>query len=280
MGLDVAGVAGAVLGFLPKTTWALEVVDDAFSGGDRRLVGQTRPENMIVRSRTETVQTRGLNDYSPLVLPSGGSPDEVSFRAVFRSTHDYILGGMQVDLSPIKKQLHSYRVADPTLGRPPLLRFSYAGDEMLCWLTSLDTRTPDGTWQISGNVIAYEFQLSLKAAGEHEIDQVDPTSLERETIYHTLAQGETPESVSLLYHGDAMLGIKVRENNPSRGLFEPGDVLRVLDPSHSKMSGSLRPRAVPYRTVDGLERLQELAKLRETDGGTPWHGFDEEWTTA
>jgi hypothetical protein len=277
---SVGGIANLVLGLMSADGWMLEVIDPAFSGGEKRLVGQEPPERLSIRSRTETVRTSGMNDYHPLVLPSGGAPDAVSFRATFRTTSDYLLGGAHVDLKPILRQLQSYRVADPNLGRPPMLKFSYAGDEFICWLTSVDSRMPHGTWKLTGNPITYEFDISLEAAGEHEIDMVDPASLERETIYHPLAQGETPESVAMLYHDDPMLGIKVRENNPSKAFFVPGDVLRILDASHSKMTGSTRPRAVPYLTIDGLERLQEIAKLRETNGGTPWYGHDEEFTTA
>ena len=266
------GAANAIASFVAKEpVWSLRVIDDGWTG-TKEIKGQTRPESLRTRYRTNVVSTDGLNDYSPLKLPTGGIMDAISFTATFRSTHDYLTGGAQVDVRPIRDALLSYWKRDNGLGRPPLLRWSYAGEEHDCWLVGLEPSYPDGLWAIGGNPVCMAFAIELEPAGEHDLEVVDPSAPQKETIYHTLGQGESPESLGLLYHGDPLMGVLISQNNRDTTWMDPGYKAKVLSSDHTKMRVPIRPRGIAFRTAAGMKRLDDLAQMRLDDAGIPWEG--------
>lgn len=272
-----AGTLGAVLGFVQgDVTWKLRVIDADWPDDEREVVGQTRPEGWTVRRKVDLARVDAVNDYDPLRAPTGGEVEAVTFQARFVSGNDYITGGAWTDLTPIQKRLEGWLKRADSLGRVPLLRHTYGANEFDVWLTGLSTSYPSGHWPATDNPVEIAFSIELTPAGSHDLDIIDPTEPERETVYHTLSQGETPELLGLLLHGDPLAGVLVRQTNREVVWFEPGDVVKVLDPNHSEMRRAIRPAGVPFATLDGLERLEALAQLRLGDSGIPWESQPDE----
>ena len=247
---------------LSNKTWSL-VVDETSSLPNVKyeVIGQTRPTNWNVAYQSNVGVSSTLGSYDPPTLPTGSSPTKFSFSAEFVPKHAFD------DISSITSSLEKMMRKDSNLNRQPLLLFSHADYNEHVWLTGLSVSIPDGVWKLSGYPIRTRVDITLTVARSRDLEFFDPTSPEPSTTYHTLGQGESPESAALIYLGDPLLGVKIRQNNPQYIDPVAGDRLKILPAAHSKMRGRIRPKSVCLKSTVAVRRFDTLAALRFSDNG-------------
>jgi hypothetical protein len=261
----------AALG-MKSDVWTLRVCDEdsmkSAAVKDLIVVSQYPPENMKWSIKLKSGRTISLNDDCPPVIPLGGEPDGVTFSAQFNSESAFD------DLTPTWDAIELFARNDSVLGRRPVLIWTWGKRTLRCILSSLDIGIPHGHHMLTGFPRDLSFEISLEKSVTYGLDYMG--TKEKESIYHTLAAGETPELVAWRYLGDPMLGVKIRQLNdqysPEPGI---GARLKVLEATHSKMRGAVRPRSAAFGSPKGMQRFEDLYWLRMHANGIAY----DDWPT-
>lgn len=258
---------------MKSDVWTLRVCDEdgmkSAALKDMGIVSQYPPENFKLSLKLKSGRTVSLNDQCPPVIPLGGEPSSISFTATFNSESAFD------DLTPIQSALFLLASNDDVLGRRPVLIFTYGRLTLRCILSGeVGVGYPHGHHFLTGNPRDMTFDMSLEKSVTYGLDYMG--TKEKESIYHTLAAGETPELLAWRYLGDPLLGVKIRQfnrqYNPEPGI---GDRLKVLEATHSKMRGAVRPRSPAFGTPKGMQRFEELYWLRMGARGTAYEDWPE-----
>ncbi|MGE0229461.1 MAG: hypothetical protein AB7U23_13240 [Dehalococcoidia bacterium] len=168
------------------------------------------------------------------------------------------------DLRTIHDDMLRMSTKQPRLGRRPLVLITWMDYALEGWLSAYEPVWPHGVFQIGpGNPRVLEATLTVSRARPRSLEATSSNALEPQTRWVTIGEGETFESVAYQHLGDPMLGVLLRRINPHirLGGEQAGDIIRVLERTHSEMQRPIAPESPPF-VGNYAQSLQAFAEER------------------
>lgn len=194
----------------------------------------------------------GMHRGQELSRSSPNAPEKLSVASEFRAeTSDE-------DLTIIERDLIRMTEVDTELRRRPLLSFTWGHITISpARLDSLSLEWVDGVHDNTGLPRALMVSLTVARAGGLVLERT--SRFDRETSYHTLGAGETFEWLAWKRTGDPAKGEVYRRTNPDISVYgeAAGDVVRLLDASHSAMRQGLGMRS-PFLVVGARDAINGM----------------------
>jgi hypothetical protein len=192
-------------------------------------------------------------------------------RRTVRIRSSFVSGHQLDDIRPSVDTLTALAAKDATLGRAPRVSFTW-GELEIEGFCKVQTRI-EGWWALSGWPRRVDFDLEIVEAFELDLDGSGTTG-SGETQHVTLGEGETFEVLGLRYLGDPLRGELIRRENPDQAAGErPGDRVKILERSHPRMRGPVRPTAPSLLDLDATGDLATVLGALAADRGTSTRGM-------
>ncbi len=244
--------------------WTVVAVD---SGVSLELEGEFQPEDGVeVNGAPVLGQTSTVGSAEPATQWVSGGARTVRIRSSFFSRHTL------EDIRDRYDALEALDRHDPTLGRAPRVSFTWGTIEIEGFATVRKRIT--AFWPVTDFPRQIVFDLTITRAVP--LDLGDSGSGSGETQHVTLAEGETFEILALRHFGDPLRGELIRRENP--GLAhgeEAGDRAKILERTHPRMRGTVRPTSPPFLSV-GRGGPDELLAALAVDRGSGTRGISWE----
>lgn len=252
-------VGDAVAGLLGMTrAWSLTNLDK-----DDTIEGQFEATELTENIGTKYSKIGALNRQNPILQFIGGNLETITFQARLWN-RDAAFAGTADDLL---EKLKDWTRRDDSLGRPPILSFSAAGDHPVaystCVIESLGGIRYDRP-TTGGKLKGVTLTITLL--------KYEPYTLEGykggETRYHRAKSGDYYEMLTLREYGSAQMGDIIRKRHPSTPNIQTADIIKlpsieVLRKEQVKttsiaLSNAFGRKKSPQRTL----RLEMLDKRR------------------
>lgn len=223
------GVASAI----SFNDWLLESMDPLVTV---RIKGQYKPEGGLRMSQKPNITgTASAGSAEPdMQWVHGGS-------RIFRLTSRFRSKTFLDDIRKKGTDLELLRTRDPILGRAPRVSFSWADQEIVGFVTSLEV-TILSLWP-TGLPREIRFNMEITSAPD-----IAGEAGSGETQFIRFGSGETFETLGQRYLGSALLGELIRRQNPKvAGQPEQtGERVKVLEREHPAMRGIVEPQSPPF----------------------------------
>lgn len=199
----------------------------------------------------------------PAVQWVAGGRRSVRFRSSVVSRHQLD------DIRPTLDQLDLCTRKDTTLGRAPLLELTW-GELTIQGFGRVRKRVA-GWWGVTGWPRQVDFEIEIVEAFALDLDGSGEGT--GETQHLTLGVGETFEVLADRFLGDPLRGDLIRRVNPSIAAGElEGDRVKVLERTHPKMRGKVRPTSPALLGLEATGTVAELLEDLAVDRGATTRG--------
>lgn len=229
------------------------------------LLGAFQPTGGVEDTqRPVLAETVTVGADRPTVQWVAGGARVVRFRSSLVSKHSLD------DIGPQLDTLRLLDTKDPTLGRAPRIAFTWSDLEIEGFARV--TKRISGFWAVTEWPKRVDFEIEIREA--HELDLDGSGDGTGETQYVTLAAGESFEALALRYYGDPIRGDLIRRENPGIAAGEvAGDRVKVLERTHKRAKGTVKPTAPPFLTMRGSSPWAELVEDLAAERGVGVRGL-------
>jgi hypothetical protein len=214
------GLADAVAGLFGLTrSWKLKNLDT-----DDEVEGQFEAEDLTENVGTKYSKIAALNRQNPILQFIGGNLETVTFSAkLWNRDAVQTTKGTADD---VLETLKSWTRRDSSLGRPPILEFTAAGDHPLtyenCVIESLGGIRYDRP-TTGGKMRGVSLSITLL--------KYEPYTLEGykggETRYHRAKTGDYYEMLTFQEYGNPNMGDIIRKRHPSKPNIQTADIIKL-----------------------------------------------------
>lgn len=198
--------------------WTMSNVDKP----EEILEGQFPPENEKLSQTENWVTTDILSRRKPRQQWTGGNLDKFTFNALLFS--ETIIDDLTSVVDKQMKQLTKWKEVDVEKGRPAVILYKVGDFEFIGKIDSLDFAIGDRHW--TGAIKRCTATITLTEVDDTPSGPVliDPTKPPHLSLYHTVAEGETYETIARAEYEDPIVGVFLRQDH-QRAFPEPGSVV-------------------------------------------------------
>ena len=247
--------------------WTITSLDPEITIGTtgKGLEGQFQPEGGASwEARPALAESATVGSDRPAVQFVHGGKRVVKFRSSFVSLNQLD------DIGPKLDALEALDRKDDSLGRAPRVSFQWSDLEIEGFARV--RKRVVGFWGITEWPKRVDFEIEIVEALELDLDGSGSSS--GETQHVTLGLGETFEVLGARYLGSPLRGELIRRENPSLAAGEAaGDRVKVLERSHPRMRGRVRPSSPPFLDVSGADVWADTVTDLAEDRGTTTRGL-------
>lgn len=250
IGNALVGIGGTLLSkMLSLKTWSLKNIEDGTV-----MKGQFPAEQVSRSVGGNWTEIQALNRANAFIQFLNGKTQTLSVKSRFFKRD-------LLDDSPVEKieKLIEWTQSTVRFRRPPMLTF-YLGDglglQMDCVCTdvnNIEYSEPNALGGIRQVTFTMEFKRvsgsQNSVSGELEVT---------DTRYHHAKEGEYYELICEQEYGDPMIGVIIRQRNPTMALLEPGDIIAL--PALEGVRGlTPQQQSIPLKTAFGRKDTAQRA---------------------
>lgn len=219
-------------------------------------------------------ESQGFGDGPGTSFPTTRAADEYTFEM------KWVAEDSSVDLTPTRDALSRMSDKDPATGTWPILRMSWGTTSIRCYISALDDDLAEGADPLSGGPRMYVARVTVKEVAQAELDSIADLVGEPSTAWHDAVASDSWEGLALQHYGNPHLGVRLAQVNRGRSIeLREGDRIKVLPPTHSRMTGPQAPESVPLNLVPARVYQERAAQTVASSGGTLWESLDPRFTS-
>lgn len=240
------------MGFFPNfRVWNMLNTDTG-----QLIQGQFEPDSVSKNVGSIYAERFTLNRKKAILQFLHGKTPTVSFSGML--FNETILGSLPTfsDTRPTLETLQEWSQRDPLLGRPPVVTF-WIGDS---WL-SIDAVIED----VDSDYLKPGFLGSFKGANfSVSLREYTPFDIEAtagfDTRFHPAKRGEYYELIAQREYREPLIGVILRQRNPSRINLQTGDVVRLPSGTGSIRQVPITQSSIVFSTA--FEKQREPSPQR------------------
>ena len=219
IGNALIGIGGTLLSkMLALKTWSLKNTEDGTV-----LKGQFPAEQVTRTVGGNWAEIQALNRANAFIQFLNGKTQTLSVKSRFFKRD-------LLDDSPVEKvdKLIDWTQSTLRFRRPPILTF-YLGDglglqmDCVCTdITGIEYSEPNAL----GGIRQVSFTMEFKQISGRQ-NSVTAENEVTDTHYVHAKQGDYYEALCQVEYGDPMIGVIIRQRNPTKALLSPGDIIAL-----------------------------------------------------
>ncbi len=254
IGNALVGIGGTLISkMLSLKTWSLKNTEDGTV-----LKGQFPAEQVTRNVGGNWAEIQALNRANAFIQFLNGKTETLEVKSRFFKRD-------LLDDSPTEKidKLIEFTQATLRFRRPPLLTF-YLGDglglqfDCICeGVTGIEYGEPNALGGI--RQVSFTMQFKKVSGSQNAISGEQEVT---DTRYHHAKEGEYYELICEQEYGDPMIGVVIRQRNPTMALLSPGDIIAL--PALEGVRGlTPKQQSIPLKTAFGRkDTLQRTLRIQ------------------
>lgn len=225
------------------------------------LVGQFEPEDVTEDLGSVYAERFTLNRRKAILQYLHGKTPTISFTATFFNETSEGPLNAPGDARNHLDTLKAWADRDPILGRPPVVTF-WVGDSFLTQDSVIEAIAP--AYMKPAHLGAFKGAIVTVALREFTAFDINAITA-FDTRFHAAKRGDYYELVAEREYKDPLLGVVLRQRNPSRINLRIGDVVRLPAGTGTIRQEPITQTSIVFDTAFEKHRIPTAQRLRHEE---------------